>query len=691
MLKQYNLMVCLVVLSLPVLAEISDPELVVAIEQAAGKAEFRVRGQSGVGEVVYAEIKYQIPVSLVTGGSIVLRQFSKEVRRLQIDTRASTNFARLVTSEPLGAQLLASEVEGTGIAGEPGYQASAIVFEVTSGVLQAGTVLRLIVDRLQLPTTAMLHYEIPLYLKNTQEASLARVPSNSIQIRSGDFSQLRVYSSSVAMTGEVVDLWVRLEDDYGNIAQARNLTLDLLVNGVFTERLDVVASVQKINSISFQSPGIYQVELRTGGGGVSAKSNPVIVNDKSYRVIWADVGVPTEILAGVDSAEELALAVMGRYDLAIPANYEKLKVRAFSLDSDGTSAVSNWKSLGAGGASLVLSKVDGVSFTIAKPEQPTDLRRMVPGNLQLVEIVSGGSVYDWFGNKAAIMGFRVGFTGSNQSFQYPGRFREVNTAVWLAEGQDWFDAMSNHQTYVSVGSKIALVLSPMNLAPKPVRNIALEIAAKAPIISIEVFKNGSLFKTRRQRDTGGNRFRLVVESSSEPFSPLMSRPRNAREWLGYVAAQGAKITVGRVGQHWQVKPGRESERIDFLTRTHGLGEFLEFELASVNTDTVFEIGIAPGYEDVAWIPKDRLPKPTSGQKFLIPIAEAMQGGARTFEVEGYRDSVRIEPALVPFGTSMRYEFDDPSTPQLGDYYYFRVMLEDGGFAYTSPIYVGDFE
>jgi len=182
MLKQYNLMVCLVVLSLPVLAEISDPELVVAIEQAAGKAEFRIRGQSGVDEVIYAEIKYQLPVSLVTGGSIVLRQLSKEVRRLQIGTRASTNFVRLVTSEPLGAQLLAREVEGKGIAGEPGYQASAIAFEVTSGVLQAGTILRLIVDRLQLPTTAMLHYEIPLYLKNTQEASLARVPSNSIQI-----------------------------------------------------------------------------------------------------------------------------------------------------------------------------------------------------------------------------------------------------------------------------------------------------------------------------------------------------------------------------------------------------------------------------------------------------------------------------------------------------------------------------
>ena len=106
---------------------------------------------------------------------------------------------------------------------------------------------------------------------------------------------------------------------------------------------------------------------------------------------------------------------------------------------------------------------------------------------------------------------------------------------------------------------------------------------------------------------------------------------------------------------------------------------------------MIEIGIASGYEDVAWIPKDRWPKPTPGQKFLLPIEEVTQGGTRTLEVEGYRDSVRIEPALVPFESSMRYEFNDPSTPQFGDYYYFRVRLENGNFAYTSPIYVGDFQ
>ena len=682
MLKQYYLIGWLVLLALPIRAETSDVELRAVPESTAGAAELTVRGQSVANGVVYAEITYQLPESLLAGGSIVLRQQWPEARRLQIKTPAATNFVRLVTDDRSAAQLLARDVEVVAITGEPGYEPSSIAFDVTSGVLPAGTILRFVIDRLQLPTIATTHFELPLYLKHNQEASLTRVASNTIEIRPGDFSQLSLYSSSIATPGELVDLWVRLEDEHGNIAQAQNLSLDLLVNGVFTERLDVVAPVQKIDGISFQAAGTYQLELRTGGGGISAISNPVLVSDKPYSIIWADLGVPAELLPGPHAGEELTRNAIGRYDLTLPTNHEIL---------DDTSVKSHWQSLAAGGASLMLSKRDTASFTIAKPEQPTDLRRMVPGNLQLIEIISGGSVYDWFGNRAAMMGFRVGFTGSNYGHQYPGQYREVNTAIWLTEGQHWFDAMSKHQTYVSVGSKIVLAVSPMNLGLEPIRNLALQIAAASPILSVEVFKNGSLFKTRRQLDTGGSRFRLVVDSSSKPFSRLMSRPRNAREWVGYIVAQGAGVTVDRVGQYWQIKPGRESRRVDFLTRTHGLDEFLEFELTSVNADTVIEIGIASGYEDVAWIPKDRLPKPTPGQKFLIPIDEAIQGGTRTFEVEGYRDSVRIEPALVPFETSMRYEFDDPSTPQIGDYYYFRVRLQDGGFAYTSPIYVGDFE
>lgn len=686
MLKQCYLLAWLVLLSLPIRAEISNPELNGAIEQGTGTAEIRIRGKSRAGEVVFAEIEYQLPISLAAGGSIVLT-----AQRLQIDTQASINFVRVVSNETSGAQFRARDVEEVGIAGEPGYQASAIAFDLTSGVLQAGTTLRFVVDRLQLPEMAMMRYEIPLYVLVDRGASPVRVPSNAIQIDPGNFSHLSLYSSSTAMPGEVVDLWLRLEDEYGNVAQPRNISLDLLVNGVFSERVNVVAPVQKIDGISFQASGTYQLELRTGGGGISAKSNPVLVSNKPYRVIWADLGVPTQLSEGIRSASELARAGEGRYDLTLPADHEELKEHGVVSVIDDTSVVSHWKSLEAGGASLVLSKTNGASFTIAKPEQPTDLRRMIPGDLQLVEIVSGGAVYDWFGDKAASMGFRVGFTGSNHSHQYPGRFREVNTAIWLTEGQDWFDAMSKHQTYVSVGSKMVLSVSPMSLGLEPIRNLGLEIAADAPIVSIEVFKNGSLFKTSHQPDTGGNRFRLVVESSSEPFSRLMSRPRNAREWLGYIAIQDAEIAVSQPGQNWQVKPARQSGRVDFLTRTHGLDEFLEFELASVTADTVIEIGIGPGHEDAAWIPKDRLPKPTSGQKFIIPIAEAMQGGTRTFDVEGYRDSVRIEPALVPFDSSMRYEFDDPSTPHLGDYYYYRVRLQDGSFAYTSPIYVGDFE
>ncbi len=717
MLKQYYLIVWSALLSLPLHAETSNPELVVVTEQVAdfsepavdavgqalgvtgqsvGSANFRIRGQGRVGEVAYAEINYQLPVSLVAGGSILLGQQGLQALSLQVGTPDAINFVRVVSNDPKGPQLRARDVGVVGIAGESGYQATAVAFDVTAGVLQAGTILRFVVDRLQLPVSAMTHYEIPLYLKTERQASLVRVPGNAIQIQPGDFSQLSLYSSSTATPGEVVDLWLRLEDKYGNIAQARNLSLDLLVNGVFKERVEVAASVQKIDNISFQTTGAYQLEIRTGGGGISALSNPVLVRKKPYKIIWVDLGVATRLSDGIHSAAELAQAAEGRYDLTLPADHEELKDRGVVPVIDDVSVLSHWKPLEAGGASLifsknVFSKSNAASFTLATAEQPTDLRRMVPGNLKLVEIASGGSVYDWFGNKAANMGFRVGFTGSNHSHQYPGRFREVNTAVWLREGQHWFDAMSNHQTYVSVGSKMVLAVSPMNLGLEPIRSLGLEIAADKPIVSIEVFKNGSLFKAKRQPDTKGNLFRLVVESSSEPLSHLMTRPRNAREWVGYVAIQDAELNVGPVGQNWQVKHGRQPGRVDFLTRTHGLVEFLEFEITSANADTVIEIGIAPGYEDAAWIPNDRLPKPTPGQKFLIPIAEATQGGTRTIDVQGYRDSVRIEPALVPFEPFMRYEFDDPSTPQLGDYYYFRIRLQDGSFAYTSPIYVGDFE
>ncbi len=705
MFKKCYLIVGFVLLSLPTLAETSDPEHVVATEQAAGDlqhaagatglvtgaAEFRIRGQSVAGGVVYAEIEYQLPISLIEGGSLVLRQEGTRAHTLQIETSAANNFVRVLPSEPAGAQLRAREIGVAGIAGEPQFQASAIAFEVTSGVLRAGTILRFVVERLQLPTTAMTRYEIPLYLKTDSEASFVRVPTSATQIDPGEFSHLSLYASSITTPGEIVDLWLRLEDAYGNIARPQNMTLDLLVNGVFRERVDVIAAVQRIDGISFQAPGTYQLEIRTGGGGISASSNPVLVSNKPYTIIWADLGVPTTMSEGVHSSDELMRLAVGRYDLTLPADHKELDESSIASVLDDTTVVSHWKSLQKGGASLVFSKGDTASLTIAKPEQPTDLRRMVPGDLKLVEIASGGSVYDWFGTSAANMGFRVGFTGSNHSHQYPGQYRVVNTAIRVDEGQDWFDALSNRQTYVSVGSKMVLLVSPMNLDLTPIRKISLEIAADAPIDSVEVFKNGSLFKAKRQRDTGGNRFRLVVESSSEPFSRLMSKPRNAREWVGYVATEGSELTVDRVGQSWQVKPGRQAGRVDFLTRTHGLGEFLEFELATANEDTVIEIGIAPGFEDAAWIPNDRLPKQTSGHKFLIPIAEAMQGGTRTFEVEGYRDSVRIEPALVPFESSMRYDFDDPSTPHLGDYYYFRIRLQDGSFAYTSPIYVGDFE
>jgi hypothetical protein len=130
--------------------------------------------------------------------------------------------------------------------------------------------------------------------------------------------------------------------------------------------------------------------------------------------------------------------------------------------------------------------------------------------------------------------------------------------------------------------------------------------------------------------------------------------------------------------------------LDFLSKTHGTKGVLEFELASINDDTVIEVALAPGYEDVAWMPKDRMPKKTSGRKVFIPIREAAEGTSRFFDEEGYQDSLIVEPALIPIDSSLSYSISDVSPPRFGDFYYFRVTFKNGGIAYSSPAYVGDF-
>ena len=171
--------------------------------------------------------------------------------------------------------------------------------------------------------------------------------------------------------------------------------------------------------------------------------------------------------------------------------------------------------------------------------------------------------------------------------------------------------------------------------------------------------------------------------------PTQSKPRNAREWIGYVLARNAHIGLPGIKQKSEVKLSDDNRRIDFLTRTHGDRKSILFDLKDVTPDSVIEIGLAAGYEDAAWFPDDRMPSETPSMRFQIPLAEILTMTAvREIDVSGYKDRLVITPVARELNNSMQVEYIDHSIPRIGDYYYFRVTHADGEMAWSSPMYVG---
>ena len=64
------------------------------------------------------------------------------------------------------------------------------------------------------------------------------------------------------------------------------------------------------------------------------------------------------------------------------------------------------------------------------------------------------------------------------------------------------------------------------------RILDIEVISDAMIEKIEIYKNGSLVNVYENEDRANDKYNLELYSSSEPFSPVSSRPRNQREWLG---------------------------------------------------------------------------------------------------------------------------------------------------------------
>ncbi len=598
-------------------------------------------------------------------------------------------FVSISPDDATGTSFAARQIERRGVHGGLESIVEAPAFTLTAGVLPAGSRVIFSINNLTLPGRANLNYEIPFYVSSSGTEPFLRIPGSSVPITPAALTSISLFATSIVKPGEDIEAWIRLEDAQGNLVPDRNLSLDLLIDGVYRERVLVKKSLQAIADISFDRPGTHKLEVRSGGGGLRASSNIILVRDYPLAIRWADIGVYSQASDGLGTRDANIRSRLGRYDLVIPADHGNYPSGAAGASFGDVTIHANRDESSQGGGFLRLLHADGRQLDIALAEGTADLRQVSAASLRLVQVAGPGSDYIWFGKRVADQAFAVGFIGSGHSHQYPRPAPAVHTAVLVEEGQDWFSALLAGQTYVAVGARIILIAGQERLLPlSSARRLSLEVFAESPVLAVSLLKNGSLLHRQQHPGEGARYITLSLYSSSKPFSRILSKPRNVREWIGYVRADDARVSVKSSNRSWQVRQSANQQRLDFLTRTHGNSTRLNLYLEDPGEDAVLEIGLAAGFEDAAWLPADRRPQPTPAQKLLASLAEISDGASRQMEVGGYTDTLELTVTPGAREAGMAFSYTDRTKPKIGDYYYFHVLLADGSFAYSSPIFVG---
>ena len=642
-----------------------------------GSASLNLSDEPVAGKSLNAELVFRSDIDLPRDSRIAIHQHWQDDVRLQHDNPKAV--AWLEASAPEGISLMPfhEEVPESGPVPTP----KLVGYSIADSSLPAGSEIIFNISALPLPEVAGYPFTLIVQVQQPDEPWMKVPPGEPFVVLPGDLARITASARSFVNTREDINLQVRMEDEFGNLVIDRELSLDLRVNGVFKQRADMNTAVTRISGIRFKRQGNYWVELFSAGRGLRAVANPVRVGYHNRDLLWVDFAPVTSASTGYLSRKALLDAGAGRFDLILPADHSKLPPELSNGDNERARLFRQ----GNKHHVRILDEAGSV-IDVAVPEVPADMRFLSLETVKLVQVVAGKGQHFWLGEQFAERGFPVGFVGSNYSMHYPGSNPGVFTAV-LAENNDWFQAMAEGRTYVSIGEKIILMPIESRLAMTPVRTVGFDVMATGPIEQIILFKNGKVIDRRTGEEQVETEYLLEVYSDSKPFSTLGSPPRNAREWVGYITANDTNLTAVPQAD-WYLSQRGGARRVDFFTKTHGSSQYLRISPGKTTTDTLLEIVMADGYEDEAWIPKDRVPQPIPLKKFLIPIAEAETGATRISEVIGYLDRVNIRPARSPMGSEFNYLYTDRDVPKVGDYYYLAVIQQNGARAWSSPIHVG---
>ncbi|MCZ6503645.1 MAG: hypothetical protein O6945_14170 [Gammaproteobacteria bacterium] len=656
---------------------------------------------NGVGEKIEITQTYTVGMPLSMGAGILVAKHWQHDIRLQADNERLANYVTAVSNNP-DVLLKMKRVVHRGIHGSPFGLVNLPLIEIVEGELQAGdeVTIRYGVGRnaIKLPDFPVARMTLPLYFRTNSSGHFYTIPVEAFSVVAGAPARISVVAPSIIKSNQLFSLFVRIEDKFGNLAQGRAPSLEIVLDGVFQRRIDAsFDNVTLLQGLSFKQEGLHNITVRSGGGGLVGYSNPILVRDDlDLRIHWANLHGHSNRSDGLQSPEEIEIQSKGLFDLTLITDHDNY----LPLKSAEAREVS--LPLARGGHRLHIPYQQPI--VIALPEIPMDHRSLFKPSL--VEIQSGSSGYEWFGQYFAGLGYRIGFTASPTS-HIPGKNVDLaQTAILIVGEESWQQAVTARRTFVTSGPKSILLMrvnggnpgSRIELSKR--RHISGEVFATTGIDAIELIRNGMVIDHYRFKDTEGSlQVKVTMGSDSKPLVPGWDTPRNGREWLGYLRVIGARISsikasgIEKRSQSAIAINPAEPARVDFITWTHGTQSSFVLSLDEIaDQEVLFEINIKEGFEDVDLLPGTRDPAVTPGIRQLLSLDDIGSNSiTRATNVNGYSDFVRFELTNTGRSPQLSFSFVDTRSAGIGDYYYVRVKQTDDHMLWSSPVYIGGFD
>lgn len=684
------------------------------------------------GGIVTISQTYTPGTDLSPGAAILVAKHWMEPWRLQTADAHGDNYISLSVAAGVSAQFTISSAGRAGLDGGMYAQARLPLFVLKSGMVPAGQAITIHYSRLQLPGRATQQFPLPIFVRTAAGQPFLPVQQSDISIGPAPLARLGVYAPVIVKTGKPFQVALKFTDQFGNPATGNLPPLDVLVDGSVTARVPAGSAPSPTVKLVLDKAGMHRIEVDSAGGGFSGKATVQAEDDPAYRVKWVDLNVHTDRGDALQSAAEVHQRLDGVLDDMVLVDPDN-RLSSVGWQGRRQQALDGfvWSAgIRAGGHHLVLSSTRFAfklsprleypsledltrairgpnTLIVALPEIPADPRVLDPNVTRLVEIKAGTGTYEWYGNEFAKRGYRVGFTGSSTAHNHQAGppVNTGRTAVMVKPGETLFDALRARRTWVTSGPRIVIAETVnggypgARVAAAADRVIRGKVIGTARIDRIDLIRNGKVIDSRDlAADPTSQTVQVSFYSSSAPVNGRDDLPRNGREWIGFVRADGATITSvdgsafrDSTRQAVAINPA-DHARVDFITWTRGQPSSFRFDLGKATGPVTLDMSLKSGFEDRGEVPLYRKPASIPPFQLAVPLQQLKQGRVvRHYNVDGYSDSITFELVKKQLPDTVDFNFTDERPFGEGDYYYIRVIQADDNMAWTSPVWVGGFD